>query len=63
MHESVKEEYGGEGGLREDHSTGDWGLILGALGFAERSGVLELDWISTGTGLLEVLGTGARISI
>jgi hypothetical protein len=42
---------------------GDWGLILGALGFAERSGVLEWDCISTGTGLLEVLGTGARISI
>jgi hypothetical protein len=28
---SVKEEYGGEGGLREDHSTGDGGLIFGAL--------------------------------
>jgi len=29
----VKEEYGGEGGLRGDHSMGDGGLILRALGF------------------------------
>jgi hypothetical protein len=34
---SVKEEYGGEGGLWEGHSMGYWGLIFGALGFAERS--------------------------
>jgi hypothetical protein len=33
----VKEEYGGEGGLREGHSMRDRGLIFGALGFAERS--------------------------
>jgi hypothetical protein len=60
MHESVKEEYGGEGGLREDHSTGDWGLILGALGFAERSGVLEWDCISTGTGVAGGFGHGGQ---
>jgi hypothetical protein len=63
MGKSVKEGYGGEGGLREGHSTRDGGLILGALGFAERSGVLEWDSISQAPGLLEVLGTGARISI
>jgi hypothetical protein len=35
---SVKEEYGGEGGLWGDHSTGDGGLIFGgSLGFVERS--------------------------
>ena len=28
---SVKEEYGGEGGLRGDNSTRDLGLIFGAL--------------------------------
>ena len=34
---SVKEEYGGEGGLRGDHSTGDGGLIFGgSLGLARR---------------------------
>jgi hypothetical protein len=61
---SVKEEYGGEGGLREDHSTGDGGLILGALLDLQRGVEFwSQDWISTGTGLLEVLGTGARISI
>ena len=33
----MKEEYGGEGGLRGDHSTGDGGLIFGgSLGFAGR---------------------------
>ena len=33
----VKEEYGGEGGLREGHSTGDGGLIFGgSLGLARR---------------------------
>jgi hypothetical protein len=42
---------------------GDGGLILGALGFAERSEILEWDCISQAPGLLEVLGTGARISI
>jgi hypothetical protein len=35
---------------------------LGALGFAERSEILEWDCISA-PGLLGVLGTGARISI
>jgi hypothetical protein len=37
----VKGEYGGEGGLREVFYGRLGGLILGALGFAERSGVLE----------------------
>jgi hypothetical protein len=60
---SVKEEYGGEGGLREAILREIGGLILGALGFAGRSGVLERDCISQAPGLLEVLGTGARISI
>jgi hypothetical protein len=32
------------------------GLILGALGFAERSGVLEWDCISTGTGVARGFG-------
>ena len=59
----MKEGYGGEGGLGEGDSMGDWGGILGALGFAERSGVLEWDCISQAPGLLDVLGTGARISI
>jgi hypothetical protein len=58
----------GEGGIRKGrrwtggHSTGGWGWILGALGFAERSEILGWDCISA-PGLLEVLGTGARISI
>jgi hypothetical protein len=42
---------------------GGWGWILGALGFAERSEILGWDCISQAPGLLEVLGTGARISI
>ena len=59
----MKEGYGGEGGLREGDSTGDWGWILGALGFAERGGVLEWDCISQAPGLLEGFDMGARISI
>jgi hypothetical protein len=42
---------------------GRWGIDFGGSGFAERSGVLEWDCISQAPGLLEVLGTGARISI
>jgi hypothetical protein len=57
---SVKEEYPGEGGLREGIATGDWGLILGALGFAERSGFLEWDCISTGTGVAGGFGHGGQ---
>ena len=59
----------GEGGiwrgrrLTGGHSTGGWGWILGALGFAERSEILGWDCISQAPGLLEVLGTGAKISI
>jgi hypothetical protein len=61
MHKSVKEEYGGEGGLREVILRGEiGGLILGALGFAERSGVLEWDCISTGTGVAGGFGHGGQ---
>ena len=42
---------------------GRLGMDLGALGFAERRGVLEWNCISQAPGLLEVLGTGARISV
>ena len=59
----MKEEYGGEGSLREGILREIGGWILGSLGFAERRGVLEWDCISQAPRLLEVLGTRARISI
>jgi hypothetical protein len=58
-----------KGGIRRErrftggHSTGGWGWILGALGFAERVKFWEWDCTSQAPGLLEVLGTGARISV
>jgi hypothetical protein len=42
---SVKEEYGGEGGLQEDHSTRDWGD-----GFLGLSGICREE-LSFGVGL------------
>jgi hypothetical protein len=66
MHEAVKEGYGGGGGLRRGLSFYGrlGGLIFwGLLDLQRGVEFWELDWISTGTGLLEVLGTGARISI
>jgi hypothetical protein len=56
----VKEGYGGEGGLRGGHSMGDWGLILGALGFAERSGVLGVGLYQSGTGVAGGFGHGGQ---
>jgi hypothetical protein len=51
---------GYEGG---DHSTGDYYFFWGFSWIAERRVEFCSRKISTGTGLLEVLGTGARISI
>jgi hypothetical protein len=45
------------------HSTGGEGLILGALDLQREVEFWEWDCISQAPGLLEVLGTGARISI
>jgi hypothetical protein len=59
----VKEEYGGEGGGREVILRGDERLILGALDLQRGVKFWEWDCISQAPGLLEVLGTGARISI
>jgi hypothetical protein len=59
----VKEEYGGEGGGREVILRGDGRLILGALDLQRGVEFWEWDCISQAPGLLEVLGTGARISI
>jgi hypothetical protein len=55
----VKEGYGGEGGGERTILRGDWAIDFGgALGFAERSGVLEWDCISTGTGVAGGFGHG-----
>jgi hypothetical protein len=63
---SVKEEYGGEGGLREvilreirEMGDGFWGLLDLQRGVEFWSGIVSVQ----APGLLEVLGTGARISI
>ena len=48
-------------GKEVDGRLGDG--FWGALGFAERSEILGWNCISKAPGLLEILGTGARISI
>ena len=62
MGESVKEEYGGEGGgrevIRREVGDGFWELW----DLQREVKFWEWDCISA-SGLLEVLGTGARISI
>jgi hypothetical protein len=61
----VKDEYEGWRFTKKDHSTGNF-ILEGSLGFAQRG---EFEFCSRkgsvqgGTGLLEVLGTGVRISI
>jgi hypothetical protein len=58
-----------KGGIRRErrftggHSTGEERLILGALDLQRGVEFWEWDCISQAPGLLEVLGTGARISI
>jgi hypothetical protein len=52
-----KEVYG------EDHSTGDWGIDFGGSWICREEWSFGVGLYQSGTGLLEVLGTGARISI